>query len=937
MRFPLTLALSILLIVPCSGCARVRSFFQPPGPPAVAAAQDVVIDTLPNGLTVLVKPSRTTPVVTVRGYVRAGGLYEGRYLGCGVSHLTEHLVALGAEHLMEGQPSAAAKEPNVPDRVRQIGGQSNAFTSLDQTCYYISAEASKAGDCIDLIADWLARPEMTEGDFVREHGVVQRELEMGEDDPGRQLWYAHAANLFGDHPAGVPVIGYLEPLRKLTFEDVENYHARMYVPQNMVLVIVGDVDVPACLARVRKAMGEMPRGRAVDLALPEVPPVVGVRRRHLEMASLTETLEELSFQTIPLVHEDLYALDVLSDILAATPTSRLPERIQRQRQLVTGIETTSWTPPWGRGAFSVSFRCAPDKADAAEAAILAELQAVAQRGVSGAELEHAKREKITQWVLSQQSVESQAGTLGSDYLSTADAAFSADYTRRIQAVTTAQVRDAAQRYFAFDRMVITRMTPARAGAATAPAETQTSHPAVEVFTLPNGLRVILQPLPAEGGRGLVAMALATEGGLLLEDEQSNGLGSLMMALSIKGAGLLSADDIAKTFHAIVGECGNNTFFWQATVLDDRFLRAMEVFGQVVLHPTFSPRELDILRPEQLAAIERVDQEWSSRLNKLFRERFFAGSPYAMLPVGRKEVVAAATSEQIAAHHRKGIKAGGSVLAICGQFDPAAARSAVERIFAAMPPGRVAMHLPPPRAIAPAGEQEVVTISDQPVAGVIVAAPGMKVSDIEDRLAIDVLDTILSGYQLPSGWLHDELRSKRLVYMVHAYNWPGLAPGAFVTVAACQPDKVDRVVAIIKEDLRKTATYVPSPQELSEAVNVILTAEMLQNQSAASLALSSALDELYGLGYDWRQRMASRYRALTGQDIRNVGAKYLGDGVVTVITTPLGVESLLAPPGTRPTTTPRAATTQPTTRPLPPATRAASGPSPTTTGATHGLR
>jgi zinc protease len=240
---------------------------------------------------------------------------------------------------------------------------------------------------------------------------------------------------------------------------------------------------------------------------------------------------------------------------------------------------------------------------------------------------------------------------------------------------------------------------------------------------------------------------------------------------------------------------------------------------------------------------------------------------------------------------------------------------------------------------------VVTVGDQTVAGVIVAAPGMKMSDVEDRLAIDVLDTILSGYYLPSGWLHEELRSKRLVYLVHAYNWPGLAPGAFITIAACQPDDVSRVIAIIRDDLHKAAGYLPTQQEVDEAVNVILTAEMLENQSAAALAMSSALDELYGLGYDWRRRMAARYRAVTPRDVRNVGAKYLGGGLVTVVTTPRYTESVPAPPGTRPTATSQA-TTQPTSPPIshprPPAavtqptTEAASGPTPTT-GASNAPR
>jgi zinc protease len=884
------------------------------GAGAGGSEKNIVIEHLPNGVTVLVKPSRTVPVVTVRGYVRTGSLYEGKYLGCGISHLTEHLVAQGAEHLMDGQPSAAAKESNVPDRVRQIGGQSNASTSLDHTVYFISAESSKVMDCIDLITDWLLRPQIGQADFDREHGIVQRELEMGKDDPERQLWYASNANLFDGHPAAVPVIGYAEPLKRLTFADFQDYHARTYVPQNMVLVIIGDVDVQAVLQHVRQAVADVPRGRAVEHALPAVPPVVAARRRTIEMPTLKETLQQTSFQTIPLVHEDLYALDLLSDILSARPTSRLPERILRQQKLVTAISSESWTPAWGRGALEIEFRCAPDKADAAEAAVLTELAAVKQMPVSDEELARAKRQKVTEWVLSQQSVESQAETVGDDYLSTEDPAFSAAYTQRIQTVTAEQVRDVARKYLDPNRMVVTRLTPLAKAAATtarasvlAPTE-ERQGPAAEVFTLPNGLRVVLLPLPAPGGRGLVSMAFVTEGGLLLEDGDTNGLGALMMALSIKGADNLSADDIAGAFHSIIANCGNNSFYWLGTVLDEEFPRALEVFSRVIQHPTFSDKELEILRPAQLAAIERLEEDWQPQLSKFFRSRFFVNSPYSMPEAGSKSVVAAATRDQIVEHYRKSLRAAGSVLVICGHFDPAAARPAVEKLFADLPPGRVFLRLPPQRRVV-GGQEQYVLKTDQEVAGIVIAAPGMKVGDVDDRLAMDVLETILSGYHYPSGWLFQDLRGRRLVYVVYAYNWVGLAPGAFITAAACQPESVGLVVGIIKRDLAKTQTYVPTQEEVNQAVNTILTAEQLENQTAASLALSSALDELYGLGYDWRWRMAARYHAVKPQDVRDVAQKYFSKGLVTVVTSPLG-EASLKLPTTQPAAPPAAGAAEP---------------------------
>jgi len=903
-RLPVALVLAAL----SGGCgivvappAAARSPVTPVGAAAevaAAPAEAAVVDRLPNGLTVIVKPVRKAPVVCVRGYVRGGGLYEGPFLGCGISHLTEHLVAEGAEH-EAGQTPASQPGGRNAQRLMDIGGQSNAYTSLDHTGYFISATSTKTVECIDLIADWLARPEFAESDFRREQGVVQREQEMGRDDPERQLHYQHMANLYGTHPAAVPVIGYESPLAGLTFQEVREYHRRMYVPQNTVVCVAGDVDVQAVLRQARKALGDVPEGRTPDLSLPAVQPLEGIRRVTASHPALNEALEEISFQTIPLLHEDLYALDVLSYVLSQGPSSRLSQEIYRNRKLVTAIDTSSWTPAWGVGAFSVSFRSPIDKADAAEAAILVELRKVVNHGIAPAELERAKRQKVADLVYQRQTVESQAAMAATDYLTTGNVAFSADYTRRIQAVTAEQVRAAARKYFTFDRAAITRMTPPEAPAAAASRPVGEGERPATVFTMPNGLRVVLQPIASADGPGLISAAFVTKGGLLLEDRQTNGLGSLMAALSAKGAGSRTAEQIAAFFDraggAIKGQCGNNTFYWQATVLEDSFAEALEILADVVQRPAFSPRELEILRPAALAAIQQVEEDWQAQLNKFFRSRFFAGSPYGMLPLGEAEVVNPATVQQLAAHHRRCVRAGSSVLAVYGSFSPVPTRQAIERLFADLPAGQVDLDVTSgPR---PSGSPQVLKTANK-VAGVIVAVPGMRIGDLDDRLAVDVLDTIISGYNYPSGWLHQELRGQRLVYVVHAYNWPGLARGAFVTYAACQPEHVRQVVEIIERDYRRAANYLPTQTELDRAVSTILTAEMLENQSTPALALSAALDELYGFGYDFRRRMEARYRAVKPSDVQRVAGKYLGQEPTVAVTTPLGD---LGPPTTQPAT------------------------------------
>ena len=142
-----------------------------------------------------------------------------------------------------------------------------------------------------------------------------------------------------------------------------------------------------------------------------------------------------------------------------------------------------------------------------------------------------------------------------------------------------------------------------------------------------------------------------------------------------------------------------------------------------------------------------------------------------------------------------------------------------------------------------------------------------------------------GYHLPSGWLHTELRGKQLVYVVHAYNWAGLAPGTFMAYAAGQPENAPEIVKIITTNYRRAARHVPTQKKIDQAVNSILTAELLGSQSMSELSLAAALDELYGFGYDFRGKMEAYYRKVTPADVVRVARKYLSGGYVVAVTTP----------------------------------------------------
>lgn len=843
-----------------------------------------IVARLSNGLQVVVKAVHNAPVVSVRVYVRAGGLYEGKWMGGGISHLVEHLVAKYCTTGTEGGHIRTKNKSNV-SRLDNIGGQANAYTGLDNTCYYVSAIASKTDECIDLMIEQIARPDITVEDFQREHGVVQRELEMGRDNPLRVLYYLHQENLYRNHPAAVPVIGYAAPLAKLTREDVLSYQKKMYVPQNMVLSVVGDVDPPKVLDRIVRQVQGFRRGRQPVLDLPEVPRLTGVRRVVARNKSFHETAQMMSFQTIPLLDEDLYPLDVLSTILSRGESSRLVRTLKFQKRLVTSIDTWSATPPWGRGDFVISFRAQPCQADQAETAVLDELRKVIDDGVTKEELHRAKRQMTADYVRRQQTAESIAATLGSDLLTTGDLAFSENYTKNIQKVTDEEVRAAAKKYFRFDDMAITRVVPDTAICDAFRDGEQNRAQKEEIYTLPNGLRVVLHP---SRDVGLVAMAMVTRGGLLIETPETNGMGSLLAMLSTRGAGRRTGDEIAAFFSdaggSIHGGSGDNTLYWRASVLADDFAPAMNVFADVVLEPTFSQKQLDACKPLLEAKIKRRSEHWFSQLDTLFREKFFAGSSWSMLPEGNPAVIAKATPEQLRAYRDHVVLANSSVLAVYGNFDPAEAKELIAKRFDKMLSGPTPPYSTSARKIKPDGETYVRKTHTKQ-AGIIVAGAGTTVPNLEHRLPLLLLDTIISGYRLPNGWLHKELRGRKLVYVVHAYQKTGFAPGAFIVYAGAQPENAKQVVEIIKKNLKKAVHYTPTRAELDRAINSIITSEILDNQTVDALALNAALNELYGLGANWPKVMEAKLKAVTPQQVQVAAKRLWEKGLVVTVITP----------------------------------------------------
>ncbi len=304
---------------------------------AISVQAEVFHITLDHGLIVLIEEHHANPIVSVQVFVRTGSIHEQEYLGSGISHFFEHIISGGS--------TSNRTEDESREILETIGNQTNAYTTLDHTAYYIHTTSEHWTTALDLLADWMLNSQITEKEFLREKGVVQREIEQGLDNPQRQLFQLARETRYNVHPARYPVIGYPELVQQVSRDDLLTYYRRMYAPNNMIVVVVGDVDTQDALAQIRQAFGAGERRHLPALSLPPEPPQVGKRTAALEM-EINQAYLNLSFGTVTLTHPDLYPLDVLAYILSQGESSRLVKRLKHEQQLVYQIHSGSFTPSY---------------------------------------------------------------------------------------------------------------------------------------------------------------------------------------------------------------------------------------------------------------------------------------------------------------------------------------------------------------------------------------------------------------------------------------------------------------------------------------------------------------------------------------------------------------------------------------------------------------
>ncbi|MCV7222425.1 M16 family metallopeptidase [Mycolicibacterium elephantis] len=390
---------------------------------------------LPGGLRVVTEYLPSVHSASIGVWVDVGSRDEGPTVA-GAAHFLEHL-------LFKSTPTRTAVD--IAQAMDAVGGELNAFTAREHTCYYAHVLNTDLELAVDLVADVVLRGRCAQDDVEVERDVVLEEIAMRDDDPEDTLGDVFLSAMFGTHPVGRPVIGSVASVSAMTRAQLHSFHVRRYTPQRMVVAVAGNVDHDDVVALVRNYFGpRLVRGRN------PVPPRKGTGRvggqpsLRLVSRDAEQTHLSLGVRTPGRHWEHRWALAVLNNALGGGLSSRLFQEIRESRGLAYSVYSTVDTFS-DSGALSVYTACLPERFDDVVQVTTDVLQKVARDGITEAECRIAKGSLRGGLVLGLEDSGSRMNRIGRNELNFGEHRTIEQTLAKIDAVTVDEVNAVARR------------------------------------------------------------------------------------------------------------------------------------------------------------------------------------------------------------------------------------------------------------------------------------------------------------------------------------------------------------------------------------------------------------------------------------------------------------------------------------------------------------
>jgi zinc protease len=843
-------------------------------------------ETLDNGLRVYLKPVPGAPVVTTMIAYKVGSADEDLD-STGLSHYLEHLLFKGTERLMPG---------DIDRLTFRNGGANNAYTAEDYTVFHFDFPPDRWETALAIESDRMRNLCIDERhEFEQEKGAVLNELTRDEDEPWDLEMKAIVPILFGPKsPYGHPTIGQAEHVKAATAKIIKDHYDKWYHPNNAALVVCGNFDPDQAMVQIKKRFGPIPRGKLPPRkTLPDEKPKRPARLQFESKFAVPRLL--MGFNTVRNSDADYPVLAVLDQLLSGGKASRLYKELIERTEVAGSVSTNNNAgryPGW----FAIQVEVLPGKDRAkVEQLVLEQLEALREKPISERELKRARHGILAGAIFARESVHDLADSIARG-VTTNDLDFLKNYLPRVLAVTAADVRRVARRYFDPEqRVTVWSVPPAKAeekkngarGPSTFRAPIRAARKladkpaAARPFTLkdtrrvelPNGLVLLL----FEDHRLPIFVAEASVHDVRLrEPADKAGVSRLTGALLTEGAGELTGDQIAEKIEDVGGTLTLSASGGGVRVLaPDRSL-GLGLLLECLMRPTFPKEAFAREKARQLSEIEDTDTQPEERARRAYRAAVYGEHPLGRPPLGTAKTVTGLTPADCVAFHRRVYRPNNVTFALVGDFDSKEVIDEITRRTADWKKADLDKSDTREAEKPKESRQIIVTMPEAAQLHVFAGHAGIR-RDNPDYYKLLVMDYIFGTGPGFSDRLSSRLRDREgLAYTVTANITPSAdrQPGTFTFYIGTDAKHFTRVKEEFLEELARLREEKPSPQEVADAKAYLLGNLLLQFTTNAGIAAQLLTIERHQLGFEYLDDYRKAVAAVTPEDVRVAARKYL---------------------------------------------------------------
>lgn len=846
--------------------------------------ENIVKEVLDNGITVIVKENHSAPVAACNFWIRVGAAYENDDEK-GLSHFIEHMMFKGTKKRGLGQ---------IDKEIKELGGYNNAFTSYDATNYVIVVPSENIEKAIEIQFDALTESVFDETEVNKEREVIIEELKRGKDNPNVFIMQK-LMNLSFTANYKDPIIGYEKNLRSYSRDTILNFFNKYYIPDNIVIVVSGDVIPLKIINCIKDTFGTIPNRKTGKLSDVEIN-----YKREVKYKTFSGDIESrylmIGFPISDILSTDTPVVEILARLMGGSESSILYQKLKEEKELVDNIDVDVFTGKFG-GVLIISAIIREGKYEEVLKNVFKEIENIKKYGFSQEELNRIKSDIIREKEKELMKVENAALNLGY-FESMSDYNEYYKYYDRLRRTLETDVREVALKYLDSETVSIVLYYPKdkekefkdykkieKIKNFISPVIEKTEDKKTEVKStqLKNGIKLIHKRLT---NTNIVAVKFLFSGGVIFEGSfksgKYKGITNLMIETMMKGTKKRSAKEIAKRIDELgaifVPNVSKEYFGWSIEVLNSNFENIIELFSDIIFNPLFNIKEIRKEKEDIINKLNRIKDYPDEYAFKLFNEEFFEWHPYGFYPLGSIETIKVIPLKFLKEWHNRFLVPNNMIVSIVGNIDFDYVKEIFNKYFNKWEKSReIKIKLPVKISRSIKIKREKI---DKNQSHLIIGFLGPKTNS-KDYFAFRILDAILSG-GMDSKLFHEIRDNKNLCYVIFSTFDRFIENGAFKIYAATSPENEEKlekeIFAVLKDIIKNKVTI----KEIESAKNYIKGMFKIGFQDYMAQADSYCMYEFWGLGYKQVDSFLDKIYAVRKEDVDRVIDKYININKYTKI-------------------------------------------------------